>query len=103
MDGLACFRLSVMLSQDDGPAKVFSRLRSWLKQEAKHNTTLRKSAVHEGVECIKCVGVWVSAPIAAWTLLGSGPTWLVLTGEVFLFSMALSGMALLFNRMFPKR
>lgn len=103
VDGLACFRLSVMLSSDSGPWKVFTLLRAGLKREAKHNAVVRKSDVAHGAECLRCNSVWFAAPIAAWSLFGHGPYWLRFCVELFLLAMALSAAAILFQRMFPKR
>jgi hypothetical protein len=67
--GLACYRLALLLSEDDGPWGMFRRLRTKLKHEAKHNTALRKSEVHKGIECIRCDSIWVAAPIAAYVMI----------------------------------
>lgn len=102
--GLATFRLSVMLSNDDGPGKIFSKLRSALKREAKQNPTLRKSDIHNGIDCSRCSSVWVALPMALYGFQHESlHAWITETGDVFLSWMALSGLAILFNRMFPKR
>lgn len=101
--GLATFRLAVLLSEDDGPAAIFSKLRSFLKREAKENKTLRASKVHEGITCPRCSSIWVALPIAAYGYFRErSPEWFVATGDVFLLWMALSAMAILFNRI-PKQ
>lgn len=93
-----------MLGEDSGPWKLIEKLRSFLKREAKQNPTLRKSAVHEGIECLRCNSIWLAFPIALYgfnreSLAG----WIIATGDVFMLWMALSALAILFNRMFPKR
>lgn len=98
------FRLSVLISTDDGPAKIFSKLRSALKREAKQNPTLRKSDIHHGIDCSRCSSVWVALPIALYGFnRESLDGWIAAAGDVFLSWMALSALAILFNRMFPKR
>lgn len=104
IDGLACFRLAVLLAEDAGPAHMFTRLRSWLKREARAHPAVRKSAVHEGIECLRCNSVWIAYPVAIYALFyQDGPKWVVMVGDLFLLSMALSAIAILFQRMFPKR
>lgn len=102
--GLATFRLSVMLADDSGPWNIIEKSRSFLKREAKQNPTLRKSAVHEGIECLRCNSIWVAFPVAIYgynrELLDR---WIATPCDTFLAWMALSALAILFNRMFPKR
>lgn len=102
--GLATFRLAVLLSQDSGPAHMSSKLRSFLKREAKTNTTLRKSAVQEGISCLKCSSVWVATPVALYAYHhDSLEGWFVATGDIVLLAMALSACAILLHRAFPAR
>lgn len=102
--GLATFRLAVLVSEDDGPSRIFQRFRSMLKREAKQHPTLRKSAVHEGIECLRCSSIWLALPIAMFMFWREDvPGWLRVSGDVFLMWMSLSAMAILFNRAFPKR
>lgn len=101
--GLACFRLAVLLSEDAGPAKVFSKLRAFLKKEAKTNPTLRKSDIHHGVDCLRCSSVWVAAPVAAYAYHHDRlDGWAIATGDIILLTMAFSAMAILWNRV-PKQ
>lgn len=101
--GLACFRLSVLLSEDDGPGHLMLKLRSLLKREAKEHKAVRKTYVHEGIECLRCTSLQLAIPIAAFACLRSHLwLWLARTGDVFLLAMALSGIAVLLNRI-PKQ
>lgn len=102
--GLATFRLAVLVSEDDGPSRIFQKFRSMLKREAKVHPALRKSAVHEGIECLKCSSIWLALPIALFVHWREDlPEWLRVSGDVFLAWMSLSAMAILFNRAFQKR
>lgn len=102
--GLACFRLATLLSEDDGPYRFLKRFRSLLKREAKEHPKLRKSALHEGVDCLRCSSVWVAAPVAIFaTYRDDWPAWLARAGEMYLLWMALSALAILWHRAFPKR
>lgn len=103
--GLACFRLAVLLSEDDGPWGMFRRLRSYLKKEAKSNTPLRRSELHKGVECIRCDSLWLAAPIAAYAYHHDTiqDLWWVAVVDITLCCMALSACAILWNRAFPHR
>lgn len=103
ISGLATFRLAVLLSEDDGPAAMFSRFRAFLKREAKEHKTLRATKVHEGIACPRCSSAWVSLPVAAYGYFRDRtPEWFMATGDVFLIWMALSALAILFNRV-PKQ
>lgn len=99
LGSLACFRLSVLFSQDTGPAHVFSKLRSALKKEAKTNATLRKSDVHRGIDCLRCSSIWMALPIAAYVVSGWRSVWV----DGLLWLLALSGAAILWSRAFPQR
>lgn len=102
--GLAAFRLALLLSEDTGPAKIFQKLRSFLRREAKEHPAIRKTDLHRGIACLRCSSVWVAAPVAAYVLqrdkLKAG---IVIAGDIFLWTMAVSAMAILWNRAFPKR
>lgn len=102
--GLACFRLSLMLSEDGGPYKLFAKLRSKLKKEAKHNPALRKSDMAAGLSCIKCSSVYVAGAIATWVYYHDSINgWILAAGDVFLACMALSALAILVNRLLPAK
>lgn len=102
--GLATFRLSVLVSEDDGPSRIFQKFRSMLKREAKVHPALRKTALHEGIECLKCSSIWLALPIALFVYWREvAPGWLRVSGDVFLLWQALSALAILFNRAFQKR
>lgn len=101
---LACYRLALFLSDDVGPWRIFSKLRSTLKKEAKHNTALRKSALHEGIDCIRCDSVWVAIPVAIYTYNHEGlQDWLVAGVDISLLCLALSSLVILWHRALPKR
>lgn len=100
--GLACFRLALLLSEDDGPWGMFRRFRSFLKKEAKNNTTLRRSEVHRGISCVKCDSIWVATPIAVFAYHRDRMDgWGASTADIVLLVMAISAMAILWNRI-PK-
>lgn len=102
--GLACFRLAVLLSQDAGPARMFQRFRGWLKREAKQHPAVRKTAVHEGIDCLKCSSIWIAGPVAAYAYRHDSMSgWFVVAGDVSLLCMALSALAILWHRAFPAR
>lgn len=97
--GLACYRLAIMLSEDDGPWGMFRKLRSALKREAKTNMTLRKTEVHKGVECVRCDSIWIATPIAIFAYhRDSLNGWGASTADIVLLVMAISAMAILWNR-----
>ena len=53
--GLAVYRLSRMLTDEEGPFSVFMKLRALAPKE---------TWLSRGVECIICVSVWVAIPFA---------------------------------------
>lgn len=101
---LAVYRLALMLSSDLGPWSAFAKLRSFLKREAKNNKPLRDSKVHIGIECIRCDSVWVAIPVATYAAFRHQlENYVTIPADIFLSGMALSALAIIFNRIFPKR
>lgn len=101
---LACLRLAILLSIDTGPAKMFSLFRAFLKRKAKEHPIVRKSDVHNGIECLRCSSVWLAFPIALYAYCRDWlPDWLVMAGDVFLLWMALSAAVILWHRAFPAK
>ncbi len=67
---LAVYRISRMITDEEGPFMVFSKLRGIAQP-----TTW----IGRGLECIMCVSVWVALPVAYY-LGGDWPlTWLALS------------------------
>lgn len=85
---LAAFRLSLLVSKEDGPYWVFARLRK---------LPPAKSSTREGINCIWCVSVWAAALIVTaehfwgnqWTAIGT-------------YILAVSGAAICWNQAFTK-
>lgn len=101
---LAVFRLSVLLSDDSGPFRVFSKLRSKLKKEAKTNTVVKKSDVAEGIQCKRCSGVWFAILVTAFVFSREYLIdWVAIIGNGVLVCFALSGAALIFHRAWPAK
>jgi hypothetical protein len=69
---LAVYRLSRMITDEEGPFSVFTMLRGWFPPV---------NWIGRGLECIMCVSVWVALPVALfidWTW--TAPlTWLALS------------------------
>lgn len=57
LSSLAVYRLSRMITDEEGPFTVFTKLRGLAKPD---------SWIGRGLECIMCVSVWVALPIALW-------------------------------------
>lgn len=101
---LAVYRLAVLFGEDTGPYLFFSKLRSFLKREQKRNKALRDSDVAKGIECLRCNSIWIATPVAAYAFYHDIlPKWTVISGDIFLTCMALSSLAILWHRAFPKR
>lgn len=66
---LVTFRLALMVSQEDGPGRIFKRIRNWPKPG---------SATRYGLSCPWCVGVYASALVATgfwWLEFIPGVEW----------------------------
>lgn len=101
---LACYRLSVMLSDDSGPYRFIAKFRSFLKREEKHNKALKKSAVATGIGCKRCSSVWVAFPIALYAHNHSNWIgWWSNAIDILMLCMALSALAILLNRALPPK
>lgn len=91
---LACFRLSLMVSKEDGPAWIFLKLRREVP---------KKSSVKEGINCQWCVSVWAGILLMIWyhvsTLLPEIP---MLIGDSVVLILAISGGGICFNQQFTK-
>lgn len=77
LSSLAVYRLSRMITDEEGPFALFTKLR----ELAKPDTWLGR-----GLECIMCVSVWVALPVALWIdwSLRWWLTWLALSGVTVL-------------------
>lgn len=92
--GLACFRLSLLLSKETGPAWIFSRIR---------RSVPAKSSAKEGIKCIWCVAIWHSIPMASFAWFqDSLPDWLTSFGDWFILMLALSSIAIIINQQWTK-
>lgn len=94
--GLATFRASLMISEDDGPYNFFLNMRAWLTRKAKTEPAVRKSAVHKGVKCRRCSSIWVSGMLACVILSDTLQGILVIKWGILV--LALSGLAMLLAR-----
>lgn len=82
---LATYRLSLMVSKESGPMRMFRKLRGMPD---------KKSSLKEGLSCPLCTSVWFAAPIAGYLLyLGLFPApewplwWLSLSGGAVLLHL----------------
>lgn len=65
---LAVYRLSRMISDEEGPFAVFT----WLRGLTKPDTWIGR-----GMECIMCVSVWIALPVMVMiTVLGYADVWI---------------------------
>jgi hypothetical protein len=82
---LAVYRVSRMLTDEEGPWSVFMRLRARIGAE----TWLSRL-----FECIMCMSVWVALPVALWI------DW---TGEWALTWLALSAVVVIIRKWEQKK
>jgi uncharacterized protein DUF1360 len=78
---LAVWRLTHLVNAEDGPLRVFDRVRGWM----------RRIALGELVDCFYCLSLWMAVPFA----LSLGAGWL----ERAALWLALSAAAILMNRL----
>lgn len=91
---LAVFRLSLLLSKEDGPAWVFRKLRRAIPKE---------SSAKEGIQCQWCVSVWMAIPVSLFAVFQANlPHWIASTGNWFVLMLALSAVAIAINQTFTK-
>jgi hypothetical protein len=94
---LAVFRLSLLLSKEDGPMWVFRKLR---------RSVPAKSSAKEGISCPWCVSIWfanlVVLYLCAKTFWLSEAKWFIIAGDSFLLMLALSAGAIIINQQWTK-
>ncbi len=85
LGGLAAFRLSLVVSKEDGPAFIFRRLR---------HSAPENSATRQGLSCEWCMSIYAGALIALymwWLGVFPGREWP-------LYWLALSAIAIICNQ-----
>ena len=91
---LAVYRLSLLISKEDGPAWIFRKLRQLPPP---------KSSARDGLSCQLCTSVWFAAPVGAWLFwFESLPAWAQRTGDFVLLWLALSAVAICIHMTFTK-
>lgn len=77
--GMAVWRLSSLLANEDGPFDVFARFRNLLGVEYdKNGESFGTTWISKGIICTWCISVWVGA-IVALSLSDDFITWLIHT------------------------
>lgn len=87
--GLVVFRLSLLISKEDGPAFIFRKLR---------RLPPPKSSAKEGLACIFCVSITMSA-LVTYYLWAIG---LIAGNLAPLYWLAMSSLAIFANQTFTK-
>jgi hypothetical protein len=82
---LAVWRLTHLVNVEDGPLRVFDRVRAGM----------RRIALGELVDCFFCLSLWMAAPFALWL----GADW----PERTALWLALSAAAIVVNRLIEGR
>lgn len=89
LGGLATYRLSLLISKEDGPAYVFRKLRK---------LPPAKSSAKEGLSCEWCMSIWMGALVAFylwWLGIMPGNEWP-------LYWLALSAIGIICNQQWTK-
>lgn len=84
ISALATYRLSLMLSSEEGPLAIFARMRRKVPP---------KTNPGRGIRCFMCWSVWIAAAVAFYLL------WLgmIMKGILPLYWFAVSGAAVLIH------
>lgn len=61
LSGLACYRITRILTKEEGPLRIFESVRLFLGQSVENNFT-RSIAILS--ICPYCLGVWIALPLA---------------------------------------
>lgn len=88
LGGLVTFRLSLLVSKEDGPAYVFRKLRKMPSNVS----------VQDGLSCEWCVSIWMGALVATyywWIGLTIGLQWP-------LYWLAMSALGIICNQQWTK-
>ena len=89
LGALVTYRLALMISKENGPGRLFLKLRNW----AKFNCTL-----HEGISCVHCESIWWAAPTTAFLVWREAFQW----QDAGLVWLALSAAAIALHHTFTK-
>ncbi len=82
INGLAAFRIALMVSSEDGPAWIFRKLR---------NAPPKRSSAREGLSCLYCMSVYGSGLV--WLARWHGQPWEIALVEI----LAISAVAICIN------
>ena len=89
LGGLAAYRLSLLISKEDGPAYIFRKIRK-LPQ--------RDSSMNKGLSCAWCTSIWTSAFVALYFwYIGVFPG-----NEWPMYWLAISAIAIICNQQWTK-
>ena len=89
LGGLATFRLSLLLTKEDGPGYIFRKLRK---------LPSRNSSAKDGLSCEWCMSIWMSALVATYFWLLA-----IIPGiEWPLYWLAMSAIAIICNQQWTK-
>jgi hypothetical protein len=80
---LACFRISELITVDDGPGNILLRMRAKLGGYGLGEDGEPETSLGRGIICPWCVGIWIAAGLAV-LLFPVGPMiviyWLAIAG-----------------------
>lgn len=90
LGALAVYRLSLLVSKEDGPAWVFRKLR---------RSVPAKSSMKQGISCQLCMSMYaailVSGYFLAKSLWLSAPDWFTIGGDCVIILLALSAASII--------
>ena len=89
LGGLATYRLSLLVSKEDGPAYIFRKLRKMTPSPS----------IREGLSCEWCMSIWAGALVAAyywWIKIIPGVEWP-------LYWLAMSSLGIICNQQWTSK
>lgn len=87
--GLVTYRLSLMFSKENGPGRIFKKLR---------NAPPPKSSAREGLSCLHCGSIWWGVPVALFFTITKRITWTDTTP----YWLAFSAVAIILHHQFTE-
>lgn len=70
--GLAAWRLSSLIANEDGPWKIFKRIRDWAERSCEKYWWCREFGLYDFFSCEWCNSVWICSGITlAWFFAGN--------------------------------
>lgn len=95
--GLATYRISFMVANEEGPFSIFERLRVLMGAYDQDETGKPPTIWGRGISCPLCVGFWVSLALLFGILIQFYTVWEVFSFNAFVLWMGIAGIQVFLN------